>query len=379
MNLVNQHLILGALAADAASMGLHWIYDQQRLRDINADNPEFLAPNNDNYQGVTSFYAHGKKSIGDLSHYGEQCFVMLKALAQQNGHYHQATYQQYFQDHFGYGGDYIGYIDRPTKITLDNITQNEKLADKQLHTLNLGMSDDVKNALLTTITSALKKDSTLNPSQLKQQCADAKPVSEKILKKIIENLQPLFHLPGADDVQLPAIAKLPALIANASAQPDLDSAITSAVRTTNNNDTAVAYGHIASQMMLTAINTQDINQVIDAACQSAPPEILPKIEHALDNAQQSICDYTQSVGLSCNLEFGIPSVIHNLSQQLSYQQSIRQNILAGGDSCGRSILLGAILAAVHGLDGNDGLPTSWLTRLHHHTEIKQLMAQCQTT
>ena len=36
-----KNAILGALVADAASMGLHWLYSQQRLSELALSAPEF--------------------------------------------------------------------------------------------------------------------------------------------------------------------------------------------------------------------------------------------------------------------------------------------------------------------------------------------------
>ena len=121
MDNTKQNLILGALVADAATCGLHWIYDQQRILVVADKTPEFHPPTQSDYDGVPSFFSHGKRSVGDCSHYGEQAFVLLNALASNNGKYDRAQYQDAFKAHFSYGGDYVGYIDRPTKDTLDNI------------------------------------------------------------------------------------------------------------------------------------------------------------------------------------------------------------------------------------------------------------------
>ena len=80
MDNAKQNLINGALIADAATLGLHWIYDQQRIIDVAGKTPEFHPPTKRDYEGVPSFFAHGSKSVGDLSHYGEQAFILLSAL-----------------------------------------------------------------------------------------------------------------------------------------------------------------------------------------------------------------------------------------------------------------------------------------------------------
>ena len=37
--------MMGAAVADAATMGFHWLYDQERIAELAGDAPEFRAPN----------------------------------------------------------------------------------------------------------------------------------------------------------------------------------------------------------------------------------------------------------------------------------------------------------------------------------------------
>lgn len=60
-----QAAVLGALVADAASLGLHWLYDAGRLRDLQLDGPlAFRSPNQASYAGVAAYFAHsGKRRV----------------------------------------------------------------------------------------------------------------------------------------------------------------------------------------------------------------------------------------------------------------------------------------------------------------------------
>ena len=49
MNTRQKDSALGVLVADAAALGLHWLYDLERMHNVVADkNPAFLKPNADN-------------------------------------------------------------------------------------------------------------------------------------------------------------------------------------------------------------------------------------------------------------------------------------------------------------------------------------------
>ncbi|WP_299988884.1 ADP-ribosylglycohydrolase family protein [uncultured Ruegeria sp.] len=289
-------IVTGALVADAASLGLHWLYDQARIQKLVGQTPEFCATNAADFEGVPSYFAHPLKQPGDLSQYGEQCLVLLRALASQSGAYDQEAYNNAFVSHFGYGGTYCGYIDGATRGTLDNLAN--------------GKSDQVL---------------------------------------------------GAQDTQLPAIAKLPPLIAAGQ-----EAHAEEAIRTTNQSDLAVSYGRVACAMLIAARDNGTVGDVVEAAFEAADNNTRPTLELARASTDRDTCKFTEEVGMSCELEYGLPSVLHNLLTTKTYQEAIRTNILAGGDNCGRAILLGGVLGATH------GIPESWVSKVHSMNEVEDL-------
>jgi len=96
------------------------------------------------------------------------------------------------------------------------------------------------------------------------------------------------------------------------------------------------------------------------------------IDQALSFKNETTLEVTKQLGMNCNLECGIPSVIHNLSQQNTFTESIKQNIYAGGDSCGRAILLGAVLGNSYGIAGEKGIPQAWIDKLNQKRTIEAL-------
>ena len=53
----------------------------------------------------------------------------------------------------------------------------------------------------------------------------------------------------------------------------------------------------------------------------------------------------------------------------SYCDAVERNILAGGDSAGRSILIGAIMGRVHGVATQTGIPLSWVLQLDDGVKV----------
>ena len=310
-----QSAILGALVADAAALGLHWLYDQERIQEISPVTPEFLTPNAANYVNTMGYFAHEGKVSGDISQYGEQVLVMLKSLALNGGRYDKTHYQTLFSEFFGYGGEYVGYIDHATRETLNNIAR-------------------------------FKKESASG-------------------------------FLGADDKQHPAMAKLPALVVCYAGSPELHNVIVSAIKVTNNNSQAISFGCAAAKVIETAILTRDPEQSVWAAHGVSDKDVSRLLDDAMSRRSESCVDVTTHFGLACDLSFGVPTALHNIATSASYSEAIRQNILAGGDSCGRAILVGSVLGACYGIGGEKGIPPQWVERLTKIESVQALLAEIE--
>ncbi|MEM6438382.1 MAG: ADP-ribosylglycohydrolase family protein [Pseudomonadota bacterium] len=115
--------LVSAYVADAAAMGLHWLYDPERIADL--DGPlAFRDADPQDFAGAKGVFVHHGKRAGDLSHYGQQMRAMVQAL--RVGAFDAEAYQARFAALFGPGGAWSGYIDRPTRGTLANLTADRK-------------------------------------------------------------------------------------------------------------------------------------------------------------------------------------------------------------------------------------------------------------
>ena len=361
-----QNAIIGALVADAAAMGLHWLYDQARIAELASDSIEFRTPDANDFEGVAGYFAHPKKQAGDLSQYGEQLMVMLRSLAAHDGEYDQARYQSAFREHFGYGGDYVGYIDRATRDTLNNVARSESEAIEQALALPFDGDDDLKRRLIFKVQSGSKQASGAGlRAQVERavRYTDDSDANVEHAFKMIDVWEATSGYPGADDWQLPATAKLPALIACYAGKSELHSVAESAIRVTNNNDRAAAFGLAATDMMEAAILTGDTEQSVQAGKNTGHKEVVKLLDDALAMRDQSSAQATSHFGLACDLNYGVPSVAHNVIKSGSYAEAIHQNIAAGGDNCGRAIIVGAIAGACYGVGGSEGIPEAWLTKV----------------
>lgn len=365
-----KNMILGALVADAAAMGLHWIYDQDHIRNVAPEAPEFMSPAAQNYDGVPAYFAHPGRQSGDQSQYGEQLIVMLQALAKTDGVFDLPTYIAAFRAHFGYGGAYVGYIDHATRGSLDNYRRAEEDAAALGQSIPFDGDPKVTTAM---VTKALALNSRYSGETLRHKFEEAVRITHEddaVVAhgfKVLDAITSMAPARGVVDVQLPAIAKLPALIPALWDQKisgdSFDTAIDDAIRATSDHAEARAYGRVCAHMMAAALYSDDIGAIIEAGRKVAPPEVRNRLDQALAMTDQDTNAATKHFGMACDLSYGVPSVLHNITAAASFRDAIRNNIYAGGDTCGRAMLLGALLGAVYGVGGTQGIPPEWIQKL----------------
>ncbi len=135
-------MILGALVADAAARGLHWLYDPARIAEVAAahGSAAFVPIDPAHYADVAGVSVHAPGTDGQQTQYGEALLLALRVCTAKGG-FDTAAYQDAYAAHFGPGGTYVGYIDRPTRGTLDNLARS--VTDPS------GVDDDQMPALAT--------------------------------------------------------------------------------------------------------------------------------------------------------------------------------------------------------------------------------------
>ncbi len=107
--------LLGALVADAATMGLHWMYDQAHIETVaTTGDILFRQPDENIYKDRKAYFAHQAKRVGENSQYGESARVVARSLIA-TGQYSPTAHQELFFATFGPCGSYHGFADRPTK------------------------------------------------------------------------------------------------------------------------------------------------------------------------------------------------------------------------------------------------------------------------
>jgi ADP-ribosylglycohydrolase len=91
------------------------------------------------------------------------------------------------------------------------------------------------------------------------------------------------------------------------------------------------------------------------------------IEKALESVAQESRQAIFNFGQMCETAAAFPSVIHLI---VKYENDLKtalvENIMAGGDSAGRGLLVGLLLGAHLGIDA---IPQNWLKEMKAYQQI----------
>ncbi|MEX0604077.1 MAG: ADP-ribosylglycohydrolase family protein [Marinobacter sp.] len=355
--------LAGGWVADAASLGLHWLYDSSRIMEVGGQSPEFLPPKADYFKGGFGYFAHEGKQSGDLSHYGAATGVLTHCLLAGEGTLDIRDYQRRFRAFFGPGGQWQGYIDNPTRLTLANLHSIEQNAIEQAQTsITTELTDKQKRILVQKVlpyTRRLSGDQLAEPVTRAISLTYQEPEIQRAGVHLAETIdRQLLPESGADDMQLPAISKLPPLVAAYCGSDTLMEVIEAAVRVTNHNDEAVAWARCATRLLDHLFRGESMSAALDAAVPEAPDS--KDINKARLGAGLDAPGAGDTFGRTCYLHEAMPVIFHILSHAQSYTEAVRANIHCGGDSCGRAWIIGPAMAAIHGVGGERGIPLSWL-------------------
>ncbi|MGM0768195.1 MAG: ADP-ribosylglycohydrolase family protein [Pseudomonadota bacterium] len=370
--------LAGGWVADAACLGLHWLYDSQRILEVGGQSPEFLPPKASYFTGGFGYFAHEGKHSGDISHYGAATGVLTESLLASEGRLDIRDYQRRFRSFFGPGGHWRGFLDNPTRVTLNNLNSIEQNAiEHALATTEADLTEQQKRILVQKVlpyTRRLSGDQLADPVRraidLTYHEADVQEAGVHIAETIDQHLLPES---GADDMQLPAVSKLPPLVARYCGSTELMAVTEAAVRMTNHNDEAVAWAKCAATLLDRLFRGITMPEALEAARAEAPDR--ESLNNALSGSSLDAVKAGDTFGRTCYLHEAMPVIFHILSHANSYTEAVRANIQCGGDSCGRAWIIGPAMAALHGVGGEQGIPLSWLARV---TDADTLFADIES-
>ncbi len=106
-------MVMASFAADSLALGVHWIYDPEKIKSDFGRVESFLTPDPQSY--------HKNRNRGEFTHYGDQMFVLMESVAE-TGKFDLEDFSHRWRKLFD---GYDGYIDGATQITLDNYKEGK--------------------------------------------------------------------------------------------------------------------------------------------------------------------------------------------------------------------------------------------------------------
>lgn len=279
-------MLFGAFVGDAYALGLHWVYDTDKLKQEIDKLEGYISPSRDSF--------HNGKRKGDFTHYGDQSLLLLKSIASNQG-----FALDVFKTHWlTYMNKYEGYMDRASKESL-------QLLDNMS---NHGSSSDELGGLV--------------------------------------RIAPLvfYHF---DD---------PSLVKHIEKQTML----------THNNDALIAYGRFITDLLLELIIGKPLLESIHIVSQNYP-SIQSTIQKLETRLEDDTTEVIKDIGQSCSSQFAFPASMYLIIKYATrFDEAMKQNVLGGGDSAGRGMLVGMILGATLGYSN---IPQSWIKSLNAYDLI----------
>lgn len=300
--------VLASFVADAATMGLHWIYNVGQLQDLlkrkqvggsKVFDGEFFEPPS------CPFY---KYPTGKLSPYGFEAKAVLESIAtvgcvdgeQMTQHLYDA-FKQYSQ-----GG---GYLNSPSRELIASIDSGNKYPDA-----------------------------------------------------------------GAFDDQAQGMVKVAAVVLRYAGLPEMVEKIKEAVKTHQNHEraeaSAVAIGLVLEKVIVEGITAREAIARAMKGEGKVPHVAKSWIKGAAAKDGTPVPDAITSLGQSCHLPGSFQGPIYTAYFAEDFVQGVRENIMAGGDSCSRAIVAGALLGAQ---DGLTEVPEAWKSKVDDYHVLEELV------
>ena len=134
---------------------------------------------------------------------------------------------------------------------------------------------------------------------------------------------------------------------------------------------AAFFATVAYQILAGTAPVAAIEQVQKDGFDSEPIKewIQMGLESAQTNSRQAILDF----GQMCEIPAAFPGVVHLIAKyENDLKTALIENVMAGGDSAGRGLLVGLVLGAHLGVEA---IPPEWLNDMRAYPQIIDMLAR----
>jgi len=135
---------------------------------------------------------------------------------------------------------------------------------------------------------------------------------------------------------------------------------------THNNDALFTYGRFIADLLLELVIGKPLLESIHSISQKYPTikATIQRLETRLDDDTTEVI---KDIGQSCSSQFAFPASMYLiLKYPTHFDEAMKQNVLGGGDSAGRGMLVGMVLGATLGYSN---IPPGWIKDLNAYELI----------
>ena len=251
---------------------------------------------------------HQGKDKGAFTHYGDQAMVLLNHIACHNG-FEAAAFAQEWEFFFT---AYKGYVDHASQEALKN--------------LRAGADPSVSGALS-------------------------------------------MELGGAS-----RIFPLALLLAQGGSGSDFVQACAGQTRLTHNTPHVVGSAKFLAETYLGVLAGESPVAAMEGALSrilELPFDLSARVKMALASWEEESREVMENLGTACAWEGALPGAVHLMAKyEDDLETALVENIMAGGDSAARGMVVGWILGAWK----PEGLPERWVGEVSELSKIRSLMA-----
>ncbi len=200
---------------------------------------------------------------------------------------------------------------------------------------------------------------------------DFKGYKDHATKETIDNLErDIFE--GSHSDELGGFTRYPAIIYLNSKDPikGLEQVLLQ-TSMTHNDELLLDRVNFLTKLIYRILKGDKPSEAINDLKKNVRTTIYKDIEKA-----KSLLDYPtgqaiKKLGQSCGSEYAFPAVMYFvLKYEDHFEDALIENIMAGGDSAARGMVIGGILGAYH---GDDKIPVTWLASMNQFKTIENLM------
>jgi ADP-ribosylglycohydrolase len=136
-------------------------------------------------------------------------------------------------------------------------------------------------------------------------------------------------------------------------------------------DSAEFFARVVYQILQGATPTGALQEVVAGHFARSPYSRW--VEHGLQSVDTKTRQAVQQLGQMCEAEAAFPAVIHLIGKYESdLARALVENVMAGGDSAGRGLIVGMVLGAYC---GRTAIPAHWISELKAGDRIAECLAR----